>query len=376
MVTALVRSCQWRNAFTAKSFPALRPQSQIRVHAWSCSPVRCQLVGLPLCLLQKTCGERLGERDGPCFGLAGVRVPLPQARTRLLVPGLRQGLAGNSPRSSPPSPPRKKPSPSPSSPAAFTPSPCCSADERGAHPGRHGPGPDGRAQHSNGALTVVALAEQAQVRRNALTQRHLDLKEDLYGRVRACGQTPDSEKRLRKQVIKHKELRANDAEELTRLRADVEGLVRTLNQLTLVNQQLRTELATPGGTVRVLPTQPHPPPAREPSTWVRGSGTHASCRPPTRSSARGVQRVVLRTAAPLWSTRRRAGVGCRYQWRGRRPARRTDGPQRGAVRLGRQSPVGLVRQRSQCAGGPASWRGCTRRSPDGRRTTWAPRLVA
>ncbi|MFJ4776408.1 hypothetical protein [Streptomyces sp. NPDC088762] len=42
---------------------------------------------------------------------------------------------------------------------------------------------------------------------------------------------PDSEKRLRKQVVKLKELRAKDAEELTQIRPDGEGLVRTLNQL-------------------------------------------------------------------------------------------------------------------------------------------------
>lgn len=37
-------------------------------------------------------------------------------------------------------------------------------------------------QHSNGALTVVALAQEAQVSRNALTQHHPDLKDDFYAR--------------------------------------------------------------------------------------------------------------------------------------------------------------------------------------------------
>jgi hypothetical protein len=44
--------------------------------------------------------------------------------------------------------------------------------------------------HSNGALTIIALAAEAQVPRNALTQRHLDLKNDFYAKVRARGQTP------------------------------------------------------------------------------------------------------------------------------------------------------------------------------------------
>jgi hypothetical protein len=87
----------------------------------------------------------------------------------------------------------------------------------------------GTAQHSNGALTIVALAQEAGVPRNALTQRHLDLKNDFYAKVKARGQTPDSEIRLRKQVVKLKELRAKDATELAQLRTDVEHLARAVN---------------------------------------------------------------------------------------------------------------------------------------------------
>ncbi|MGX6744017.1 hypothetical protein [Streptomyces peucetius] len=124
----------------------------------------------------------------------------------------------------------------------------------------------GTPEHSNGALTIVALAMEAQVPRNALTQRHLDLKNEFYDQVRARGQMPDSEKRLRKQIVKLKELRAKDAEELAQLRADVQGLVRAVNQLSLENQQLRTELTAPRGQLRVLPTQPRPPAPRGLST--------------------------------------------------------------------------------------------------------------
>nr|WSW42398.1 hypothetical protein OG296_04225 [Streptomyces sp. NBC_01001]WSW63160.1 hypothetical protein OG513_33860 [Streptomyces sp. NBC_00998] len=125
---------------------------------------------------------------------------------------------------------------------------------------------DGWPQHSNGAPTVVALAGEAQVPGNALTRRHLDLKEQFHCRVWARGQMPDSGKRLRKQVIKLRGLRVKDAEELTGLRASVEGLIRTLNQLALENQQLRTELAAPVGHCGILPTQPQPPSPRGLST--------------------------------------------------------------------------------------------------------------
>lgn len=91
----------------------------------------------------------------------------------------------------------------------------------------------GVPEHSNGALTIVALAAEAQVPRNALTQRHLDLKNGFYAQVRARGQTPDSEKRLRQQVRRLRELRAADAEEIAQLKADVEALVGALHQVTM-----------------------------------------------------------------------------------------------------------------------------------------------
>ncbi|MFE9837819.1 hypothetical protein ACFYP4_22185 [Streptomyces sp. NPDC005551] len=116
----------------------------------------------------------------------------------------------------------------------------------------------GTAQHSTGALTIVALAQEAGVPRNALTQRHLDLKNDFYTQVTARGQTPHSEIRLRQQIVKLKELRAKDATELAQLRTDVEHLVRAVNQLTAHNRQLLHALSQPTSPVRALLTQPHP----------------------------------------------------------------------------------------------------------------------
>lgn len=116
----------------------------------------------------------------------------------------------------------------------------------------------GTPQHSNGALTIVALAQEAGVPRNALTQRHLDLKNEFYEKVRARGQMPDSEKRLRQQILKLKELRENNKVEIAQLQADREALVRVVHQLTVENRQLRADLAAPDTRVRVLPTQPRP----------------------------------------------------------------------------------------------------------------------
>jgi hypothetical protein len=105
---------------------------------------------------------------------------------------------------------------------------------------------------------MVALAEEAGVPRNALTQRHPDLKDDFYAQVRARGQMPDSEIRLRKQIVKLKDLRAKDATELTQLRADVDHLVRAVNQVTAKNRQLRGALSQPNSPVRALPPQARP----------------------------------------------------------------------------------------------------------------------
>ncbi|MFC4499614.1 MULTISPECIES: hypothetical protein [Streptomyces] len=115
----------------------------------------------------------------------------------------------------------------------------------------------GTPEHSNGALTIVALALEAGIPRNALTQRHTDLKNEFYDKVRTRGGTPDSEQRLRKQVRRLKELRAAGTEEIAQLKADVEGLVGALHQTTIENQLLRQQLAE-RSAVRTLPTQPRP----------------------------------------------------------------------------------------------------------------------
>lgn len=116
----------------------------------------------------------------------------------------------------------------------------------------------GCPERSNGALTIVALAVEADVPRNALTQRHTDLKNQFYEQIRTRGDVPDSEKRLRKQVAKLKELRVSDAAEIQRLKSDVEALVGALHLAQLENQQLRGP-RRPGTTIRMLPT-PAPPP--------------------------------------------------------------------------------------------------------------------
>ncbi len=103
----------------------------------------------------------------------------------------------------------------------------------------------GAPERSNGALTVVALAVEADVPRNALTQRHTDLKNEFYQRIKEGG----DEARLRATIARLRQAIADKNKELARLRTDVPVLVRVVHQLTLENQQLRDMHASAGSVV-------------------------------------------------------------------------------------------------------------------------------
>jgi hypothetical protein len=110
----------------------------------------------------------------------------------------------------------------------------------------------GTPERSNGALTVVALAIEADVPRNALTQRHTDLKNEFYDRIKGSGAHNEDEARLRATIARLRQTIANKNRELAQLRADVPALVRAVSQLTLENQQLR-EMRAAGGPVVPFP---------------------------------------------------------------------------------------------------------------------------
>ncbi|MFF5992897.1 hypothetical protein [Prauserella flavalba] len=101
---------------------------------------------------------------------------------------------------------------------------------------------EGIPLRSDGALTVVSLAAEAGVKRHVLTHRHTDLKDEFYARVRAQGQVPASETKLRADLAakttKVDELR----EENQTLTDTVERMARIINVLTVENDQLKAEL--------------------------------------------------------------------------------------------------------------------------------------
>ena len=117
---------------------------------------------------------------------------------------------------------------------------------------RDGPHPADTPERSNGALTVVALALEADVPHNALTQRHIDLKYEFYQRIKEHGADNEDEIRLRATIAKLRQTISSKNRELAQLRADVPALVRAVSQLTLENQQLR-DMRTAGGSVVPFP---------------------------------------------------------------------------------------------------------------------------
>jgi chromosome segregation ATPase len=124
----------------------------------------------------------------------------------------------------------------------------------------------GAPQHSSGALTVVALAHEAQVPRSALTQRHHDLRNEFYTKVKEHSGVSEDEERLRSTIATLRRTIANKNKELERIRQDVPALVRAVNQLTVENAKLREELdgrplaVLQDGKVIPFPTRPQPAP--------------------------------------------------------------------------------------------------------------------
>jgi hypothetical protein len=110
-----------------------------------------------------------------------------------------------------------------------------------------------QAEYSNGALTIVALAQDRRSPRNALTQRHTDLKNEFYQRVTARGATPDVEIRLRAEITKLKKTIANKNNKLKQLEEDVPTLVRAVHILTVETRNCANISPTPAQRVALRP---------------------------------------------------------------------------------------------------------------------------
>lgn len=97
----------------------------------------------------------------------------------------------------------------------------------------------GTPLRSNGSLTIVALADEANVKRHLLTHRHTDLKDDFYARVRARGHVPDNERKLRDDLTKALGRIRELVAERNQLQAENDALARIINVIKLENHELR-----------------------------------------------------------------------------------------------------------------------------------------
>lgn len=85
---------------------------------------------------------------------------------------------------------------------------------------------------------MVALAAEAGVKRHVVTHRHTDLKDEFYARVRAQGQVPASEAKLRADLAETKRKLAEALEDNKNLIDTVDRMARVINVLTVENAQL------------------------------------------------------------------------------------------------------------------------------------------
>jgi chromosome segregation ATPase len=115
----------------------------------------------------------------------------------------------------------------------------------------------GQATASNGSLTIVALAAEADVHRMALMKRHADLKNEFYERVRnETPQTPEPERRLRETVTRLKKTIANKNDEIERLRQQVTRLALAGAVLTQQRDAATEPSTAPNNVVPLRPPTP------------------------------------------------------------------------------------------------------------------------
>ena len=113
----------------------------------------------------------------------------------------------------------------------------------------------GTPLRSDGALTVVSLAVEADVKRHVLTHRHTDLKDEFYARVRAQGHVPASEQELRDELKTTRQKLAEAREENRQLKKSVEAFARIVNVLTAENDRLTQQQSEPGNRT-LIPLRP------------------------------------------------------------------------------------------------------------------------
>ncbi|OZE18722.1 hypothetical protein CH278_00625 [Rhodococcus sp. 05-2254-5] len=114
---------------------------------------------------------------------------------------------------------------------------------------------DGTPQRSTGALSIVQLAVEADVKRWVLTHKHTDLAEQFTQRVRTQGKMPaafqDLDRRAKTAEAANDRLR----QENNRLRKQVNIYAQVIHELT--TERNRTSQQSPSGKLSHITTHRH-----------------------------------------------------------------------------------------------------------------------
>jgi len=112
---------------------------------------------------------------------------------------------------------------------------------------------DGVPLRSDGRLTIVSLAAEADVKRHVLTHKHTDLKDRFYAHVKAQDSVPASETALLEQNAELRRKLDDMRAERDEYKQAADALARALNVLTIENDELRRRAS---GTGRLMARSP------------------------------------------------------------------------------------------------------------------------
>ena len=116
---------------------------------------------------------------------------------------------------------------------------------------------DGRPQRSTGALTVLQLAAEADVKRWVLTHKHRDLKDEFEKRRDDADGIPAAFQTLHARARDAEAANSKLTAENRRLREQVEVYAQVIHELT-IERERRLPGQNPGGNIRALPPRPGP----------------------------------------------------------------------------------------------------------------------
>ena len=118
----------------------------------------------------------------------------------------------------------------------------------------------GTPLRSSGNLDIISLAEEAGLKRNKLTHKHIDLKDRFYAERRAREGMTDREAKLHNEIAQLKACIDELREERDNYRTANEVFARALHALTIENDNLRRSTSRSRTThlAAVDPPRRHP----------------------------------------------------------------------------------------------------------------------